>query len=92
MWTRQSSTGCAGYIMRHLQLVGPWVSICSSSALKSIVLVLCAGMCRWGLANAERMMVKPDHLTLDSLMSRKGYTGEVRVCAAVSSSVQDSNC
>jgi hypothetical protein len=22
-------------------------------------------------------MVKPDHLTLDSLMSRKGYTGEV---------------
>lgn len=23
-------------------------------------------------------MVKPDHLTLDSLMSRKGYTGEVR--------------
>jgi len=23
-------------------------------------------------------MVKPDHLSLDSLMSRKGYTGEVR--------------
>lgn len=24
------------------------------------------------------MMVKPDQLTLDSLVSRKGYTGEVR--------------
>lgn len=30
---------------------------------------------RWGLANAERMMVKPDQLQLVNLLSKKGNTG-----------------
>ncbi|KAF6253268.1 hypothetical protein COO60DRAFT_434203 [Scenedesmus sp. NREL 46B-D3] len=34
-------------------------------------------MDRWGLANAERMMVKPDQLQLATLISRKGNSGEV---------------
>jgi hypothetical protein len=57
---------------QHLHAVLP----CTQAVLLSCLLGWLS--CRWGLANAERMMVKPDHLTLDSLMSRKGYTGEVR--------------
>lgn len=47
--------------------------------------------CRWGLANAERMMVKPDQLQLVTLVSRKGHTGEVRAvscCARLVSCLQ----
>lgn len=33
--------------------------------------------CRWGLANAERMMVKPEQLQLVNMISRKGNSGEV---------------
>ncbi|WIA21428.1 hypothetical protein OEZ85_000642 [Tetradesmus obliquus] len=34
-------------------------------------------MDRWGLANAERMMVKPEQLQLVNMISRKGNSGEV---------------
>jgi hypothetical protein len=37
----------------------------------------CNLCCRWGLYNAERMMVKADQLQLLTLLSRKGTTGEV---------------
>ena len=32
---------------------------------------------RWGIANAERMMVRADQLQLRALLSRKGNSGEV---------------
>jgi len=32
---------------------------------------------RWGIANAERMMVRADQLQLSALLSRKGNSGEV---------------
>ncbi len=32
---------------------------------------------KWGIANAERLMVRPEQLQLGTLISRKGHTGEV---------------
>jgi hypothetical protein len=32
---------------------------------------------KWGIANAERMMVRADQLQLSALLSRKGNSGEV---------------
>lgn len=52
---------------------------CTTRATHHQPCVCPGGPCtrRWGLANAERMMVKADQLQLVSLMSRKGHTGEV---------------
>lgn len=33
--------------------------------------------CRWGIAHAERLMVRADQLQLSALLSRKGNSGEV---------------
>jgi hypothetical protein len=41
------------------------------------VLTRHARPCRWGIANAERMMVRADQLQLCALLSRKGNSGEV---------------
>eukprot|EP00878_Enallax_costatus_P047767 GHUV01058930.1.p1 GENE.GHUV01058930.1~~GHUV01058930.1.p1 ORF type:complete len:169 (+),score=35.46 GHUV01058930.1:62-508(+) len=51
------------------------------NAMEAANMPLMELMDRWGLANAERMIVKPDQLQLVNLISRKGNTGTLHQAA-----------